>query len=49
MLNLIISFFILFGFPALHILLLLKRACLNRGIDKKFAKKKSILERAHEH
>lgn len=48
MLTIVVSILILFGLPFLHVLLVLKRACLNRGLDKKFPKKKSLLEKAEE-
>jgi hypothetical protein len=48
MLTIVVSILVLFGLPFLHCLLLLKRACMNRGLDKKFPKKKSLLEKAEE-
>jgi hypothetical protein len=48
--TIIATFIIMFGLPALHLLLLLKRACLNREIEKKIPikKNKSVKEIASE-
>ena len=50
LITIIATFFILFGLPGIHIVLLLKRATLNYGIEKKLPPKKikSALEKAKE-
>lgn len=48
MLTIVIAILILGGLPFIHILLVIKRMTMNRGIEKKFPKRKSLLEKAEE-
>lgn len=49
--NLLLTITVLGGIPLIHLSLLLKRYCLNRGVEKKFnkdKKKKNLLEKAQD-
>eukprot|EP00347_Sterkiella_histriomuscorum_P013733 403363576 len=50
--NLLFTIFVIGGLPLIHVILLIKRACLNYGVDKKFKpkkdKKKDVLQQAQD-
>ena len=54
LLCLFFTLFVLFGFPFVHIMMVIKRACLNFGVESRFPKnekkaKKNLMEQAEEH